>query len=251
MSAAMIVLFTDFGASDLYVGQVKAVLASHARPGTLVIDLLHEVPSFDVAAGAHLLAATRSAFPAGAVFLCVVDPGVGGNRGAVALRADEQWFVGPDNGLLSVVAQRASRSSTWKVAWRPAELSVSFHGRDLFAPVAAWLASGPPAAGRLEPIEQLEQRLPADDLPRVIYIDHYGNVITGIRARSMGHETLLGVAGGRLRYARVFSDAPPGEAFWYGNSMGLIEIAAPRASAAALLGLRVGDPVTIAIPDAD
>src|SRR5262245_43152944 len=134
----MIVLFTDFGADDIYVAQAKAVLFEQA-PGTLVLDLLHNVPNFDAKAGAHLLAALQSQFPAGCVFLAVVDPGVGSMRDATLLEADGKWYVGPDNGLLSVVAARAAKARNWRIIWRSQALSSSFHGRDLFAPVAAWV----------------------------------------------------------------------------------------------------------------
>src|SRR5215510_10038563 len=102
----MIFLFTDFGSADIYVGQVKAVLAERA-PRVPVIDLLHDAPPFNIRAGAHLLAALSTRIPRGSVTMAVVDPGVGGRREAVAVLADGRWFVGPDNGLLSVLAARA------------------------------------------------------------------------------------------------------------------------------------------------
>ncbi|MFN3717069.1 MAG: S-adenosyl-l-methionine hydroxide adenosyltransferase family protein, partial [Thiobacillus sp.] len=105
----MIVLFTDFGTGDPYVGQVKAKLMLHA-PRQLVVDLLHEAPDFNAHAGAHLLAALSAGFPAGTVFLAVVDPGVGMPRDGVVVLADGRWFVGPDNGLLSVIAARAANT---------------------------------------------------------------------------------------------------------------------------------------------
>jgi S-adenosylmethionine hydrolase len=238
----MIVLFTDYGWRDPYVGQLKAVLARQA-PGVPVIDLLHDAPDFNAHAGAHLLAALASGFPAGSVFVCVVDPGVGGPRGAVAIDADGRWFVGPDNGLLSIVAARAGRLRRFRIAWRPEHLSASFHGRDLFAPVAAWLAAGQPPAARLQAVDALEVNFDESDLPRVIYIDHYGNCWTGLRSGLMAGEATLEVKGRRLPRRRVFSEAEKGEAFWYVNSVGLVEIAANRASAAELLQIGVGERV--------
>jgi S-adenosyl-L-methionine hydrolase (adenosine-forming) len=244
----MIVLFTDYGWTDPYVGQLKAVLARQA-PSAIVIDLLHDAPDFNAHAGAHLLAALVPEFPVGSVFVCVVDPGVGGPRGAVAIEADGRWFVGPDNGLLSVVAARAQQVRRFRIAWQPERLSASFHGRDLFAPVAAWLAAGRPIDERLQPIAALEGNFDASDLPRVIYIDHYGNCWTGLRGGLLlrgGDDEALEVKGRRLPWRRVFSEAAKGEAFWYINSVGLIEIAANRASAAELLKVGVGDTVTVA-----
>jgi S-adenosyl-L-methionine hydrolase (adenosine-forming) len=174
----------------------------------------------------------------------VIDPGVGSARGVVAVRADDTWLVGPDNGLLSVAAERAAASAYWLVTWRPQSLSASFHGRDLFAPIAAKIAIGDfPAAG--EPLTALQCRLGHSDLAEVIYIDHYGNAATGLRAEGLPRRTEIGAAGRRLRYARVFSDAAHGEVFWYENSLGLVEIAANASSAALALGLKIGDPVRV------
>src|SRR5581483_10791489 len=137
----MIALYTDFGVADPYVGQVHAVLAQ-AAPGVAVIDLLHAVPNFDIRAGAYLLPALGAELPADTIFVCVVDPGVGSERRALIVRADGRTYVGPDNGLLHVVWQRARSRECRAIDWRPARLSASFHGRDLFAPVAARLACG-------------------------------------------------------------------------------------------------------------
>jgi S-adenosylmethionine hydrolase len=116
------------------------VLAAQA-PRVPVLDLLNDVPDYDVECAAHLLAALAPQFPAATVFLAVVDPGVGTRRGAIVVEADGRSFVGPDNGLLSVVYQRAPKRRCRSIAWRPSRLSSSFHGRDLFAPVAARLAT--------------------------------------------------------------------------------------------------------------
>jgi S-adenosylmethionine hydrolase len=241
----MILLFTDFGADDIYVAQVKAVLARHAPAGTPLLDLLHRVPSFDARAGAHLLAALQPQFPAGAVFLSVVDPGVGGARDPVVLQADDKWYVGPDNGLLSVVAARAGKARTWRIVWRPQALSASFHGRDLFAPVAAWLAAGDLGGDKIEETASLKVQLAADDLAEVIYIDHYGNALTGLRAGNVSRSARIEAGRHVLAYARVFAEAPAGDAFWYEDSIGLVEIALARGSAAQRIGLRVGDPVGV------
>lgn len=239
----MLVLFTDYGWRDPYVGQVKAVLSRYA-PGVPVIDLMHDVAPFNAHAGAHLLAALVTPFPPGSVFLTVVDPGVGTPRGTLVVEADGRWYVGPDNGLISVVAARAATARYWRIGWRPAELSDSFHGRDLFAPVAAWLAQGPFPADKLEPITAPTVQFDPADLPRVIHIDHYGNAWTGIRGGLM-QGAALEVKGQVLPHYRVFADAPKGSPFWYVNSAGLVEIAANRASAAALLDLAIGEPVRL------
>jgi S-adenosylmethionine hydrolase len=242
----MIVLFTDFGADDIYVGQLKAVLLEHLAPGTPIVDLLHGVPRYHVRAGAHLLAALQGRFPAGTVFIAVVDPGVGTSRGAAVLHAEGKWYVGPDNGLLSVVSARAIRSQAWRIVWRPEALSASFHGRDLFAPMAALIADSRLPSDRIEKIDALEVELGPDDLPEVIYIDRYGNALTGLRASAMPRTATITARGRRLSHARVFADVPAGDAFWYENSIGLVEIAANRASAAELIGIGVGDAIAVA-----
>lgn len=240
----MLVLFTDYGWNDPYVGQVKGVFARQA-PGVPVIDLLHAAPDFNAHAGAQLLDALSLSFPEGAVFFSVVDPGVGGPREAAVLEADGRWFVGPDNGLLSIVAARAEKRRCWRIHWLPEGLSDTFHGRDLFAPVAARIAAGDFPLDWLTPIEALNIQFDAADLPRILYIDHYGNAWTGIRGGLADPGVRLEVKGKALNWHRVFSEAAKGEAFWHVNSAGLIEIAANRASAARLLGLNVGDPVKL------
>ncbi len=238
-----IVLFTDFGAGDLYVGQVKAVLQRLA-PRVAVIDLLHDAPAFNVRASAHLLAAMVGCFGEDSVFLTVVDPGVGGARSAVVMQADERWYVGPDNGLLSVIGARAAKGDCWRILWQPEKLSATFHGRDLFAPVAATLAvqSGLPK-GWLEHAGALNVDFGGGDLPELIYVDHYGNAHTGIRASGIPREAQLALGEQRLPFARVYSEVAEGAAFWYENSQGLVEIAIRCGSAAQLLGLKIGDDV--------
>lgn len=240
----MVVLFTDYGWHDPYVGQLKAVLARQS-PQVPVIDLLHAIPDFNAHAGAQLLAALAGGFPVGTVFLCVVDPGVGGPRAAVVVEADGRWYVGPDNGLLSIVAARAADVRVWRIHWRPEGLSATFHGRDLFAPVAAEIAAGRFPEKWVTPAQALEVQFDAADLPRVIYIDHYGNAWTGIRGGLLDSASTLEAKGRQLPWRRTFSEAGKGEAFWYVNSAGLVEIAANRANAAELLGLKVGDLVRL------
>src|SRR5262245_2763560 len=240
----MIFLFTDFGASDLYVGQVKAVLQQRA-PRVAVADLLHDAPPFNVKAGAHLLAALAERVPRGGVVLSVVDPGVGGPRDPIAVLADGRWFVGPDNGLISVVAERAKKREFFVIGWWPDNVSVSFHGRDLFAPVAAMLARGQRKTVRLKKTAKLAVSFGPSDFAEIIYIDHYGNAFTGIRASGISPTERLVAGSIRIDHARVFSRVGRGAVFWYENSLGLVEIAANSASAAAKFGLRVGHPLAV------
>jgi S-adenosylmethionine hydrolase len=245
----MIVLFTDFGLAGPYVGQMKAVLAREA-PGETVIDLFADIPAFDPRAAAYLLAAYSVDFPARTIFLCVVDPGVGAARAPVAVEADGRWYVGPDNGLFELVARRARQARWLEITWRPECLSPSFHGRDLFAPVAARLARGEPPPGEPRPGPSGPGADWPDDLPHVIYIDRFGNGMTGLRAASLADGTVLEVAGRRLTRVGTFSDVAAGAALWYENANGLAEIAVNQGRADRALGLGVGTPVTIHEPPA-
>jgi hypothetical protein len=239
----VILLFTDFGRDGPYVGEVIAVLRRMA-PEVPVVDLVADAAPFRPDLAAHLLVALapRSLLP-GDVLMGVVDPGVGGDRTPIALRLDQRWLVGPDNGLFELMLRRAGKAESYAIAWRPEILSASFHGRDLFAPVAARLARGNQCD--LVPVEP--QRFPdwPDDLAAIVYLDRYGNAVTGLRAESLATSAVLRAGGRDLRRARTFGDVPPGEPFWYVNSSGLIEIACNGTSAAARLNLTVGTAVAV------
>ena len=239
----MIVLFTDFGATGPYVGQVKAVLLREA-PAQPVIDLLHEAPAMNARASAYLLAALAPSIEGDAVFACVVDPGVGTGRRALALKADGRWFVGPDNGLLDIVALRASSAEWWNIDWRPENLSATFHGRDLFAPVAARLARDEDPPGKRCDSPLAQRNWPAD-LPEVVYLDPYGNAATGLRAKVVGPEVVLQANRRCFQPVTTFGDAPAGTAIWYENSNGHAELAISEGSAAGSCGLAVGTKVSV------
>jgi S-adenosylmethionine hydrolase len=238
----MIVLCTDFGLEGPYTGQVKAVLA-RAAPAVPVIDLFADLPAFRPQPAAYLLVAYGEAFATGDVILVVVDPGVGGARAALALEADGRWYVGPDNGVFEIVVRRARTARCWRIDWRPATLSATFHGRDLFAPVAAGLARGEAPPGE----EAAPTRRPdwPDDLAEIVYVDRYGNAMTGLRAALLPSGAELEAGGVRIARAHTFGDAPPGGLLWYANSNGLAEIAAHGASAAQRLGLAPGSKVAV------
>lgn len=243
----MILLFTDYGTSDPYCGLMKAEIWKHA-PSSLIVDVLHQAPDFNTLASAHLLAAMSSGFPVGSVCLAVVDPGVGSERAAVVMLADEKWYVGPDNGLLSIVAGRATKVEQWQIAWQPQGLSASFHGRDLFAPIAAWIDVGAFPHGKLNDIARLQVSHDSGELYEVIYIDHYGNLLTGVRAAQVTRTTRFAMGDEHLAFAPVFCDAVPGRPFWYENSLGLVEFALNGASAAVYFGARVGARFGVQLP---
>ena len=240
----MIALFTDFGLCGPYTGQVKAVLHREA-PGLPVIDLFADAPLHDPRAAAYLLAAYAEWFAAGTVLLCVVDPGVGGPRAPLVVEADGRRFVGPDNGLFELVARRAAAVQAWEIVWRPAVLAPSFHGRDLFAPVAARLAAGHDLAGALRPARLAARPDLPDDLPEIVYVDRFGNAMTGLRAAALPAGARLRAGGRDLAQARSFPDLPRGAAFWYENANGLAEIAVNQGRADAALGLAIGSSVGV------
>jgi len=241
----MILLFTDFGFEGPYVGQMHSALAE-AVPEARVIDLMHDAPAHDPRAAAYLLAALVPEMPAGAVCVAVIDPGVGTDRPPVILEADGRCFVGPGNGLFEIVRRRATTVRQWRIDWRSERLSASFHGRDLFAPVAAMLARGTAVPRTPLPDGAAEGADWPDDLAEIIYCDRFGNAMTGLRLSAVAPEAVLHVTGRDVRHARVFGDARPGEPFWYGNSLGLVEIALRDGSSMNFLGLAPGASVAIA-----
>jgi S-adenosyl-L-methionine hydrolase (adenosine-forming) len=242
LARKFIALFTDFGLTGPYTGQMKAVLLRDA-PDAAVVDLFADAPSARPQPAAHLLAAYATWFPPGTVFLCVVDPGVGGPRTPLIVQADRRWYVGPDNGLFEQVLRRAANTQAWRITFKPAVLSASFHGRDLFAPVAARLARGDKPPGKPHP----PTRFPTwpDELDEIVYVDHYGNAITGLRAAALPPDARLGIAGDVLPRMRTFSDLPIGAAFCYQNANGLMEVAVNGGRADAVLGLAVGSKLTV------
>mgnify|MGYP006427382487 CR=1 FL=1 len=240
----MILTVTDFGVGGPYLAQMHAAARTRA-PDIPVLDLVADLPAFQPVRASYLLAALAPEFPAGSVFCCVVDPGVGSARRAVMLRANRRWFVGPDNGLLATAARRDPAAEAWTLDWRPGRLSASFHGRDLFMPAAAMLASGSELPGTpIDPAGMVGTDAPPD-LAEVVYIDSYGNAITGLRADTLPADADLLTGDRRVARARTFSDVAPGEPLWYTNSSGLAEVAVNQGRADRDLGLSVGAPVTL------
>jgi len=238
-------MVTDFGPCGPYIGQMHAALA-RTVPGLPVVDLVNDMPRFSPRPAAYLLSALAAAEPEPAVFLAVVDPGVGtARRRPVVVRTTCHAFVGPDNGLFNVLARHHPGAERAIIDWCPPYLSNSFHGRDLFAPVAARIAASLPV--ETTPLPWRDEELadwPAD-WPAVVYADGYGNLMTGLRAVGVAPSARIRAGGREIARARTFGEVPAGDAFWYGNSSGLVEIAVNGGSAAILLGLGAGDEVTV------
>jgi S-adenosylmethionine hydrolase len=153
--------------------------------------------------------------------------------------------LAPGNGLFELVLRRAAKTRSWDIDWRPERLSASFHGRDLFAPVAAMLALGEPSPGQPRQDGANRHADWPDDLHEIVYVDHFGNAMTGLRAATLPPNASLAAAGRVLECKRTFSDGPPGAAFWYEKSNGLAEIAVNQGRADRDLGLAIGIPVEI------
>ena len=237
----LVYLFTDFGWQGPYVGQMLAAIAAEC-PRCRVISLMHDAPAMRPELAAYLLPAATAALPPGGVVVAVVDPGVGSERAALVVHTSDRVFVGPDNGLLS---RLPGILRVERVFWRPPQISATFHGRDLFAPVAARLARG----ARLETGTMAAGDMVGADwaraCTRVIYVDRYGNLMTGLDPAGLDETVSLKIGGRRIPHARNFAEAPAGGLFWYRNSQGLVEIAAREASASQILSLELGDPLLL------
>jgi S-adenosylmethionine hydrolase len=247
----MFVLVTDFGLEGPYTGQVKAVLARSA-PGIPVIDLFADAPLFNPKATAYLLAAFCEVFPAGTIFVVVVDPGVGSDRPAGILQANGRWFVGPGNGVFELVMRRAENDgdclgfSWWSLDDQTAATSATFHGRDIFAPAAVKIAlEGAPRYSSSD-AHSFRHRDWPDDLEEIVYIDGYGNAMTGVRAAMINPSAGISVDGVHIPFHRTFSDVGIGSPVCYENANGLLEIAVNQGDAARVLNLNVGNDIKTA-----
>ncbi len=236
--------YTDFGFEGPYLGLMKAALLAEC-PAARVTNLMADAPRFRPRPAGVLLAALVRWLPRDALVVGVVDPGVGGERRPLLVEVDGRRFVGPDNGLFSAVLQGGRRCRAWRIDPSPFRLSESFHGRDLFAPAAGrLLAERSLPLTELDP-GQLEGRYWPVELAEVIYIDGFGNAVTGLSGDAVDPLLFLEVCGRRLPNARTFSEVPPGTPFWYVDSLGLVEVAVNQGRADRFLDLEVGSPVRL------
>ncbi len=252
-----IALLTDFGSADHYVGTMKGVILT-VNPKATIIDISHEVAPFDVREAGYLLWASYRHFPPGTVFTCVVDPGVGGSRRIICVQAGTKVFVAADNGLLDfVVFQEAIRQACEVDQSGGAfagEISATFHGRDIFAPLSAQLSVGKPirAYGKTVPLSRPVSPFYEPDsgvmATHLLHIDRFGNLVTNIpRIHFEGCD--LGVGPVKVsRHIGSFSEAPDGEACLIVGSSGLVEVVAKETSAARLLGAGLHTPLTVLKP---
>jgi len=251
----IITLLTDFGTRDWFVPSLKGVILG-ITPRARMVDITHEIPPQDIRAGAFVLAAAAPTFPKGTIHVAVIDPGVGSRRKAIAVRTRNHFFIGPDNGVLSlatrqegIIEVRAIENT--KLCRQP--VSRTFHGRDVFAPVAAHLARGirfVELGSRLKAMHELpvpEPRLDGRQIRgEIVYIDHYGNLITNIRSQQLPSRihckikarTIQGLSSG-------YSAVKRGEGVAVINSLDLLEIGVRNGHAAKSLKVRIGSPVVV------
>jgi hypothetical protein len=251
----VVTLTTDFGVTDPFVGIMKGVLATRA-PDATVIDVSHGVPPQDVLAGALVLRYAAPYFPPRTIHVAVVDPGVGGSRRPLVVETTDALLVGPDNGVLSLVAPRDQMRRIVHLTEERFFLSprsATFHGRDVFAPVAAALANGTDPSALGPPVTDMERlALPAVTrgasslTGQVIYVDHFGNLTTNVSESDVTADVTIALAGVRVRgVARHYGAVAAGEPVAVVNSWGLLEIAVRDCSARETLGASVGDVVVI------
>lgn len=260
----IITLTTDFGNRDYYVSAMKAVILG-ISPNVRLVDISHDIPPQDVMAAAWILKNTAFLYPSGTVHLAVVDPGVGSMRKPLLVKIRDQYFVGPDNGLFSLVMEdEASKviELNNRSYWRD-NISATFHGRDIFAPVAAWVCE----QGTREPVEKFGKELreltsykwakPISDDEGiqgwVVHIDRYGNLITNIPESLIKEQNVrLNVkiyVGNTIlkKICRSYTDVPDGEPIALIGSSGMLEIAINKGNAEQMLGIEKGAPVSLIV----
>lgn len=275
MHISLIAFISDFGLEDAYVGVVKGVIAG-ISPNAKVIDLTHDIPAGDIRRAAVTLWQAAPYFPSGTIYLGVIDPGVGTQRKAIICRSPDGLFVGPDNGLVSYLWQR-DEVKAWEIIHNLHSINPSntFHGRDLFGPVAAHIANGVTCASLGTPIPEIVYLEPpklrianGEIWGEVLFNDHFGNIITSIgrlaKQPQSGKWTLVGwgldsilaevdltnaeiIIGRKAQahFVNTFAEVSAGSICALVGSSGLIEIVSNRVSAASIIRIKVGEEVLL------
>lgn len=257
---SIITLTTDFGLRDAYVGAMKGVILS-IHPSVRLVDIAHQLPAHRILEAACLLREACPRFPPGSIHVAVVDPGVGGQRRPVLLKIEDRFYVGPDNGIFGLLLEDFAMQGGWKLenqTYFLPSVSHTFHGRDIFAPVAAHLARGiPPESFGAAITNPARLPLPRPEVGeaelrgQVAWVDRFGNCITNLKA-----EVVLTWARGASFVVRAASNSfgevsasyesiPRGEGLVLFNGMGFLEIACNQARADRTLGLTKGEPVVL------
>jgi len=251
-----IALLTDFGTRDYFVASMKGVILS-IDPAAVIVDITHDIPPQSISEAAFTLRACYRDFPAGTIFVAVVDPGVGSARRAILAEAGGYYFIAPDNGLLSFILDSEADTRVFQISnaeFSASDISSTFHGRDIFAPAAAHLSRGA-APAQYGPLISDLQRLPgtrperisANEIEgRIIHIDRFGNLVTNLSRNDLPSNFTLEI-GGRIieAHRQFYSKAEPGEVFSIWGSAGFLEISIRNGSAKDVLGAQTGQKIVI------
>ncbi len=258
----IITLLTDFGSQDYFVAAMKGVILSQ-DPEARIVDITHEIPPQDIHTAAFTLLACYKDFPAGTIHVAVVDPGVGSARNAIVIESGERFFVGPDNGIFSWICEREGKWRAIRLTnpkFFREQVSATFHGRDIFAPVAAALSNHTSLAEfgpEIVEIVQLESltttEVNGEIEARIIHIDRFGNCLTNLNRASVDENSFA--FGAKLvvgnheitSFQRFFAAAKREELFCVFGSAGFLEIAARNISAAETLNAKLGERVTLTL----
>lgn len=254
----MITLTSDFGLTDSYVAEMKGVILS-INPNATLIDVTHEIQKFNVRMGAFVLASVASYFPKGTIHLAVIDPGVGTERRAIVIQTKQGYFVGPDNGVLILAAQQQGIEHIYELSnpkYMRSELSSTFHGRDVFAPVAAHLDKGvdpsefgPKVTDAVKPEFVSIKQSNGSFLGEVLHIDGFGNIITNVNQTLVptAEKAIVQLPATRIeiKFAKTYAQAKPEEPIVLIGSHGFMEIALNQASAAEKLHVKTGDKIAV------
>lgn len=268
----IVTLATDYGTRDPYAAIVRGVIASIA-PEAVIVDVTHEIEPYDVAGAAYMLRSYYGEFPQGTIHVVVVDPGVGSARRPLAVKTRNYYFIGPDNGVLLPAAERDGIEAVVQLdndKYHRKPVSATFHGRDIFAPAAAYLALGVPLQGLgspvpardlvRPPVEFICERHGKGVMTRVVHVDRFGNLITGclwdeienIHGIPLGSRIIIVARAGesyRSIYKESFSLARPGEIVMYRGSLGFAEIGIYVGSMSKATGVKRGDKIYIEVVD--
>ncbi len=242
----ILTITTDFGHS-LFVGIMKGVILSICQNATIV-DIAHNIEKFNISQASFILSSSYSYFPQNSIHIAVVDPGVGSNRKSIVIKTDKYWFVGPDNGIFSFIKVENIKA-IYEIIYKPKNLSSTFHGRDIFAPVAANIAKAPNNINKICQNINLKDTFTFDTYKQqekreVIYIDDFGNIILNLKKDELVNYKNFTIEYKKQKFEKIsqsYSDVVKGELLLLINSLGYVEIAMREGSAAKKLNAKIGD----------